>query len=252
MKRLLKGAVKKLARRFRVDVVRYPPPFPSDFDQTDIDTIGDVISFTGTSPERIVSLCAAVRYVVANNIPGGIVECGVWKGGSMMAVARTLLSVGDTTRHLYLYDTFEGMPRPTENDVSYGGEVAIRKWERVKRSNGYSDWVYSSLEDVRKALYSVGYPKDLMHFIKGKVEETIPGEAPQSISILRLDTDWYESTYHELVHLFPRVSSGGVLILDDYGHWMGARKATDEYIQENSVKILLNRIDYTGRIGVKL
>lgn len=249
MMKALKWAVRKLARKFDVELVRYPPP---DFDQSDIDTIRVVTDFTATSPERIVSLCAAVRYIVANNIAGDIVECGVWKGGSMMAAARTLLSLGDTGRRLYLYDTFEGMPRPTESDISYGGEVAINKWERVKRSNGYSDWVYSSIDEVRKAVYSVGYDNDLIHLIKGKVEETIPAEAPDTISLLRLDTDWYESTYHELVHLFPRVSSGGVLILDDYGHWLGARKAADEYIQENSVKILLNRIDYTGRIGVKL
>ena len=89
-------------------------------------------------------------------------------------------------------------------------------------------------------------------YIKGKVEETIPEIIPGKISLLRLDTDWYESTLHNLNHLFPLLSKGGILILDDYGHWQGARKAVDEYLEKNNVKILLNRIDYTGRIAVKV
>jgi O-methyltransferase len=80
----------------------------------------------------------------------------------------------------------------------------------------------------------------------------LPEFAPECISLLRLDTDWYESTRHELIHLFSRISKGGVIIIDDYGHWKGAREAVDEYIRENNIKILLNRIDYTGRIGVKI
>ena len=84
------------------------------------------------------------------------------------------------------------------------------------------------------------------------MEETIPTHIPHAISLLRLDTDWYESTKHELTHLFPLLSPGGVIIIDDYGHWQGAKKAVDEYFEENKIKILLNRIDYTGRIGVKL
>jgi hypothetical protein len=91
-----------------------------------------------------------------------------------------------------------------------------------------------------------------VRLVKGKVEDTVPKNAPEKIALLRLDTDWYESTRHELVHLFPRLLPGGVLIIDDYGHWQGARKAVDEYIAGNQVKILLNRVDYTGRIGVKI
>jgi hypothetical protein len=91
-----------------------------------------------------------------------------------------------------------------------------------------------------------------VRFVKGLVEDTLPSSAPESIALLRLDTDWYESTRHELIHLFPRLVSGGVLILDDYGHWQGARKALDEYFEEHGVKMLLNRIDYSARIGVKL
>ena len=92
---------------------------------------------------------------------------------------------------------------------------------------------------------------DLAHFIKGKVEDTIPEKMPQKISILRLDTDWYESTKHELEHLFPLLAKNGVLIIDDYGHWQGAKQAVDEYLSSQNIHLLLNRVDYTGRMAVK-
>lgn len=205
-----------------------------------------------TSPERIVSLVEAVKYVIKNNINGDIVECGVWKGGSMLAVARTLCQLGDRSRHLYLFDTFEGMTEPTAKDVDFTGYSASTLLDKSNKEDETSIWCYAPIEAVTRILQSVGYEHEKIHFVKGRVEETIPEQAPQSIAILRLDTDWYESTYHELIHLFPRLSPGGVIIIDDYGYWQGARQATDEYINQNQVKILLNRIDETGRIGVKL
>jgi hypothetical protein len=104
---------------------------------------------------------------------------------------------------------------------------------------------------VKNVLYGTGYPVHKIHFVQGRVEETIPACAPDPISLLRLDTDWYASTKHELVHLFPRLSHGGVIIIDDYGHWKGSREACDEYFRSNGIPILLNRIDYTGRIALK-
>ena len=101
-------------------------------------------------------------------------------------------------------------------------------------------------------MYSTGYDKSKIHLVKGKVEETIPKTLPERIALLRLDTDWYASTKHEMLHLFPRLVPGGVLILDDYGSWLGARKAVDEYIAENKVKIFLCRVDNSGRVAVKL
>jgi len=88
-------------------------------------------------------------------------------------------------------------------------------------------------------------------FIQGKVEDTLPKITPEKISLLRLDTDWYESTYQELLHLFPKLSKGGTIIIDDYGHWKGAREAVDDYFKEKGIKILLNRIDEIGVIGIK-
>jgi hypothetical protein len=88
--------------------------------------------------------------------------------------------------------------------------------------------------------------------VKGKVEETIPGVVPAQIALLRLDTDWYESTYHELTHLYPLLSKNGVLIIDDYGYWEGCRKATDQFLKENHLDLLLQRLDSTGRLALNV
>jgi hypothetical protein len=250
----LKKLVKEIARLFGLEIVRhrtediYFPDVPPVF----VETYKKVRPYTMTSAERIFSLCEAVKYVQDKNIEGDIVECGVWKGGSMMAVAETLLRAGDTSRSLYLFDTFEGMPPPTENDVDIDGVTAGSLLDRSDKESDESVWCRATLDVVKKALGSTGYPSEKIHFIKGMVEKNIPHFAPEKIALLRLDTDWYESTKHEIEHLFPRLSRGGVLIIDDYGHWQGARKAVDEYLEKNDVKILLNRVDYTGRIAVKV
>jgi O-methyltransferase len=246
---------KSFINSFGFDIVRFDSlnsriSYPLDFDAIAVDIIQSVLPYTQTSPERIYALCEAVRYVVANQIPGDFVECGVWKGGSMMAVALTLLSLDDQSRKLYLYDTFDGMTEPSDNDISITGVSAKKMLMSSSKTQDNSIWCFAGIEDVKKAVLSTGYNPNNIHFMQGKVEDTIPSQSPSNIALLRLDTDWYESTYHELIHLYPCLSSGGVIIIDDYGHWQGARKAVDEYISKHNVKLLLNRVDYTGRIGV--
>jgi hypothetical protein len=104
---------------------------------------------------------------------------------------------------------------------------------------------------VRENVVSTGYPPNLFHFAKGRVEETLPAQAPDQLALVRLDTDWYESTRHELVHLYPRLAPGGVLIIDDYGHWDGVKRAVDEYFSAQAEPLLLSRIDYAARVAVK-
>jgi hypothetical protein len=251
MKKLLGITARRFDGRKGYDFVKYQEGIPVDLDQDDIQTIRSVKLYTMTTPERLFALIQAVKYVVKNDIPGDIVECGVWRGGSMMTVAKTLLDLGCSDRQLYLFDTFEGMPRPQDVDVSYGGGDATKKFEKRRITENSSRWAYASLDEVERTMYETGYDKAKISFVKGKVEETIPDNAPPIISLLRLDTDWYESTRHELIHLYPRLSHGGVIIIDDYGHWLGAKKAVDEYIEQNNICLLLNRLDYTGRIGVK-
>lgn len=208
--------------------------------------------YTMTGQERVYALVNAVGYIVRNYIPGDFVECGVWKGGSIMAAALTLSALSCTDRYLYLYDTFEGFVKPTEVDINLQGESASEKFERTRISDNSSDWCNVSLDEVKKAVYSTGYDTEKFRFVKGKIEDTIPGTVPERVALLRLDADWYESTHHELIHLFPKLSYGGVIIIDDYGHWQGARKAVDEYVEQYEINILFHRIDYTGRIGIRI
>ncbi|OBB14048.1 hypothetical protein A5662_07230 [Mycobacteriaceae bacterium 1482268.1] len=247
MKRLVRSSI----RRAGYDVVRLPPSVAKDpMLQATSTTWETVAEYTMTSEERIFALCHAVEYVVTSEIPGEIVECGVWKGGSMMAAALTLRAMGTTDRRLNLFDTFDGMSAPGEVDRDFRGAYA----SDLLASAGPDSSVLarSPLQEVAANIEKTGYPRDLVRFIKGPVEETLPQHAPESIALLRLDTDWYESTRHELEHLYPRLNVGGVLIIDDYGHWAGARKAVDEYVKTRRLKLLLNRIDYTGCIGVKV
>jgi hypothetical protein len=101
-------------------------------------------------------------------------------------------------------------------------------------------------------MMKTGYPVEKMHFVQGAVEKTLrEHELPPSIAVLRLDTDWYESTKVEMEVLYPRLARGGVLMIDDYGHYAGSRRAVDEYFSEAGIVPLLQPIDYTGRIFVK-
>lgn len=222
---------------------------PLDFDETDAELCRVVGPYTMTTPPRIYALRRAVEYVATRPIPGAVVECGVWRGGSMMAVALTLLRLGVTDRDLYLFDTFSGMTEPGDEDVKHTGERAADVLAGSSRES--HDWAIAPIDQVRDAVLGVGYPEDRVHFVQGRVEDTVPANAPPEIALLRLDTDWYASTKHELVHLYPRVARGGVLIVDDYAYWQGAGQAVDEYLEESELSLLLNRIDYTARLVVK-
>jgi O-methyltransferase len=198
--------------------------------------------------EPSYSLYKAVQYVVENKIPGDFVECGVWRGGSVILMALALAHFGDTNRKIFLYDTFTGMTKPDEKDVDWDGLNLQKKWEK----DPSTQWGYGgSLEEVRKNVYTSNYPKDNFVFVKGSVEHTLPDTVPENCALLRLDTDWYASTYHELVHLYPTLSVGGILIIDDYGWCRGARQATDQYIKENKLNLFLSRIDESVRLAVK-
>jgi O-methyltransferase len=251
--RLVSRLVRGLLRRLGYELRPVAPPWPRDFQPEDAQLYLDVAPYTMTTPEAVYALVGAVRHVVSNDVPGAIVECGVWRGGSMMAVATTLLELGRTDIDLYLFDTFDGMSPPTGEDVDWTGKPAHEQLAREPKSEESVLWAQASVARVQSALESIPYPPSKIHFVQGRVEDTIPAQAPEQIALLRLDTDWYESTRHELIHLYPRLSGGGVLVLDDYGWWRGAGKATDEYFQENGPAPLLVRIDDGGvRLAVKL
>ncbi len=207
--------------------------------------------FTMTPPERMYNLWLAMRHVLDHGIPGDIVECGVWRGGSAMLAAHVLRERGDSDRRVWLYDTFEGMTAPTEKDVDPEGLIDTREiWARSQKGD-HNEWCYASLEDVRRNMASTGFPDSRTVYVKGKVEETLPKQTPDRIALLRLDTDWHASTAAELGHLYPKLSPGGVLLVDDYGQWKGQREAVDEYLAQQRAPLLLARIDAAARMGVK-
>lgn len=215
-----------------------------------LDVYGQCREYTMTSWERLYALYKAVQYIVGRSIPGDLVECGVWRGGSMRLAAMTLMSLGVTDRRLYLYDTFEGMTEPdAEVDVDLHGNRAVDDWVQIKRRD--VKWSYAPIEDVWETIASTGYPMTNVVCVKGSVDRTLPDIAPERVSLLRLDTDWYASTKHEIEHLYPRLSPEGVLILDDYGHYRGAQRAIDEYFGKEGKRPFIHRTDYSCRCAIK-
>jgi len=249
-----KKMIQKIFNKFGYEIIsvkdlskKYPP----DFTNRHIRIIERVSDYTLTSPERIFALINSVDYIVRSNIEGTFVECGVWRGGSAMAMMLTLIENGVIDRDFYLYDTFSGMSLPTKFDKTLDGKLASDQYDLLLNPDGTSLWCHANLEEVQENLLSTGYPKDKIMLVKGRVEETLKNSQPTKISLLRLDTDWYESTLTEMQYLYPLLSKHGVLLIDDYGHWQGARRAVDEYLAQNDLNLLLSRIDYTGRLCVK-
>jgi O-methyltransferase len=232
-----------------------PDPDAATIDPADRAILDRARPYTMTSDQRLLALIDAVRYTVARDLPGAFAECGVWRGGSVLAMIATLQELGVSDRDIHLYDTFEGMTAPSEHDTSPLDPPALATWQQAE---GEGERAWSHLfdpetfneETVRATLLETGYPAERLHLHRGPVEETLPRQAPGPLALLRLDTDWYRSTLHELEHLYPLLANGGTLIIDDYGHWQGARRAVDEYFA-GAPPLLLNRIDYTGRIAVK-
>ncbi|MCJ2033402.1 class I SAM-dependent methyltransferase [Methylobacterium sp. J-068] len=215
-----------------------------------------VKSFTMTSPERGFALWNAVTTIVDNDIPGAFVECGVWKGGSSMLIMLALLHKGVANRDIYLFDTFEGMTLPGETDVDLHGDPASKLMEGI-RGPEIAELVKASIgfDDVYAAIASTGYDMRLVRLIKGDARETVKRTQTFQISLLRLDTDFYDSTFAELEYLYPRLTKGGVLIIDDYGHWQGARQAVEDYFLDNKFgykRPILWAFDYTGWGGIKI
>lgn len=215
--------------------------------------------YTMTSKEVMFSTYQAARYVAQRGIAGDVVECGVWRGGSALLAALTIQKLAQAEkrrwfggtkpeRKFWLYDTFEGMTVPTGRDVDIDG-ITARAYMETYADHG--KWCYADEADVRRVFHSNGIADSDIKLVKGDVVSTLKQHKPDRIAMLRLDTDWYESTKVELETLFPRLSVGGVLIIDDYGHWEGAREAVDEYFANNP-SVLLNRISYSVRVVVKV
>lgn len=243
------GSFARLVRRARPGLVGSGTTgAPISVDAHTRQVIEATEGYTLTPHSRVIALVDAVRHVTTQEIPGAIVECGVWRGGSMMAIAMTLLEQGDTSRDLYLFDTFTAMPPSGPEDYLANGQKVV---DLGPDDPVAPEYAFLPFDDVRAAMLGTGYPAERLHFVEGLVEDTLPGHAPEAIALCRLDTDYYSSTKHELKHLYPRLSPGGVLIVDDYGHYLGAKKAVDEYFADPLTRPFMHRIDYSARLLLK-
>ena len=248
-------AADRVFRRMGLQVARVSSleeRYPVEATETDKAAIRALRPYTMTSSERLWSLLNAVRYVTDEQVPGDFVECGVWRGGSVMAMAGELRRLGVADRRIWLYDTFQGMTAPTVEDVeAVTGRTAEAMLGETPIDDGNNVWCVAGRPDVEANVRTTAYPFDRFTFVEGDVARTLHERAPERISLLRLDTDWYESTKVGLEVLYPRLSVGGVCILDDYGHWQGARQAVDEYFTTLGRRPYMHPIDFSGRVFIK-
>ena len=193
----------------------------------------------------------AVNYIIKNNIEGDFIECGVLKGSNEIIMIKELQK-NNQEKNIWMYDTFDGMTSPSEFDWIRNDKNSFHKNDtdvmmnneecknffKEQQKDGYNKWCYCSLDKVKKTLSQFNYNENLLHYIKGNVCQTLLDEKnlPNKISLLRLDTDFYDSSKVELEVLYPRLVKGGVLILDDYYLWEGQRKATDDYFEKIGFK----------------
>jgi len=218
--------------------------FPVEASERDLEILNTVLRFdkpdkalTMTSMERVWAVIQATKYIVHNNIEGDFVECGVWRGGCALAMAMVLSDL-KSDKKIYLFDTFEGMTMPTEFDKTrYGTHALDTHVPNDKGGLSSHRWAYASLEDVKEQFINNSVQSAAV-FIKGDVLKTLksPENIPKKISLLRLDTDFYESTKLEMDILFPKIEKNGILLIDDYGDWQGCKKAIDEYFESNQDK----------------
>lgn len=260
MNNSIRNGLKAFAEGLGYEVRRKPGKAvispPIELDARDGEIVEYVLSksLSMASPQRLFATVQAARYVVETGVAGDFVECGVWRGGNALAARLVFDALGDA-RKVHLFDTFAGMTAPTDIDVEVGtNQKAQIEFDSSQRDD-YNAWCYASLEDVQHNFAAAGVDQNSVHFVKGDVCATLRDQAnlPDEIAVLRLDTDWYESTVAELEVLYPRLLARGVLLIDDYGHWEGARKAVDEYFAalEPSARPLFAVTDHTGRMGVK-
>ena len=228
--------------------------FPVEIDSIEREIINYVIDkkYTMTSVSRLISVLKSCKYIVENDIPGDFVELGVWRGGNGI-LAKKIFNMLGSNKKVWMYDTFTGMTEPSSFDVdSRSKDPAIDKYNMLQRES-HNDWCFASIEEVKLNCIESGLDIDSFRFIKGDVLQTLKDKSnlPKEISLLRLDTDWYESTKLELELLYPLLSNAGILIIDDYGDWEGAKKAVDEYFVTFKPKPYLHVVDNTCRLVIK-
>lgn len=232
-------ALPTLASMHTVDRKNYADIIEDDF----WDVFEQYKPYTCLNVERYYNIYKTVEYIASSGIAGDFAECGVFLGGSIIGAAIFAKKFGLTDRRFFAFDTFEGFPAETI-ETDFDGTTMDLSHLPVFNNN--------FREVVEKNIANSGLAPESIVLIQGTVESTLPNWQGSSLCYLRLDTDYYTSTMIELDSLYPRLELGGALIVDDYGHFTGVRKATDDYFRTHLRKPLLQRVDYTGRCGIKI
>ena len=223
----------------------------AEISDDELKIIKQISNFSMSTPANHWAIIQSIKHISQNHIEGDIVESGVWKGGNLI-LFKIFLDKYNLKKKIFAFDTYEGMPHPGEKDFDLKNINAKKIYDDYNKKN--IKWCYSTLEDVKSNInfFNRNYLKSF-NFIKGKVENTLdlPENLPEKISLLRLDTDFFESTKKELEVLYPRLVPGGILIIDDYGHWKGSKKAVDEYFKLDNNFLWFHRIDYASRLLIK-
>jgi hypothetical protein len=234
-------------RQKEAGLAAYPRKYYDD-EEAARQALAVVDAYTMTSYERLVTLWQQVRYLDRAGIPGCLVECGTWQGGASGMMALAHLAAGQPTRALHLFDSFMGLPEPDHQKdgtaaIDYAAGKASGNLESIGRCVGPLEVNQQLIGRIIK------YPPDLTHYHVGWFQDTVPPAAAVigPIALLRLDGDWYESTKICLERLYPAVSSGGLVVIDDYGKWSGCRQAVDEFMAGLARPLLLNYVDPAGR-----
>lgn len=253
LKKIIKNSLKIAGLEIRrTRPIFFDAPMPVELSPTEREIVEYIINerLTMVSKERLYTTVMACKHALERDIEGDFVECGVWRGGNAMAAAE-VFKLYKSDKSVWLFDTFLGMTAPTESDVRASDGESAQKQYISKQKETHNEWCFASIDDVRRNFMNRGLTSNI-NFIQGDVCKTLNMRIlPNKISVLRLDTDWYESTKIELEVLYPKLSIGGCLIIDDYGHWSGSQKATDEYFEKNKNRPFLQYTDSTGRVGVK-
>ncbi len=253
----VKGRLRGLAWEYAGDEIGLCTPLHAyrtvrkgyDHEDAAREAIANVVGHTQLSYERLMTLYEQVAYLERRRLPGALVECGVWRGGAAAMMAQANLAKGQERRPLHLFDSFEGMPEPRpEKD----GPEATRLMEQGARQRTAVN--AAAPEDALELIVNrIGYPETFVQVHKGWFQDTLPKDRDElgPIALLRIDGDWYESTRIVLEMLFDLVTPGGVIVIDDYGHFEGCRRATDEFLAVHAPDVYLHHIDYTGRYLMK-
>ncbi len=246
----IKLLVKKIFNKFNLEITS-KNNFESRFNnyiaeisKEEEKILNEISYYALSSKANQWSIIQSLKYIKSKNLDGAIVECGIYKGGTLLLIIKIMESL-NLKRLLYGYDTFEeGFDALSKYDVDIKGK-AVKEFK-------FKEKFFPTKNDVLDIFKKFNINQEYFpKLIKGKTQDTlkISENIPDKISFLRLDTDIYEPTIEQLHVLFPRLCSGGILHIDDYGHCPGVKKAVDEYFKDSS--IWLHRIDYTCRVLIK-